>query len=192
MRLEMNETQPTIITKRLVLRPLELADAGDIQRLAGDWDVASTTQNIPHPYPDGAAEQWIESTHSQYQRGAGVAFAITLREGEELIGVISLGIRSQPESAEIGYWVGKPYWNQGYATEAAMAMLDYGFNTLHLNRLYARHMSRNPASGKVMRKIGMQHEGRLRQHEKKWGRLEDMDYYGILKDEFSRKREDEA
>lgn len=188
----MNETQPTIITKRLVLRPLELADAGDIQRLAGDWDVASTTQNIPHPYPDGAAEQWIESTHSQYQRGAGVAFAITLREGEELIGVISLGIRSQPESAEIGYWVGKPYWNQGYATEAAMAMLDYGFNTLHLNRLYARHMSRNPASGKVMRKIGMQHEGRLRQHEKKWGRLEDMDYYGILKDEFSRKREDEA
>lgn len=188
----MNETQPTIVTKRLILRPLEHADAADVQHLAGDWDVASTTQNIPHPYPDGAAEQWIESTHSQYQRGSGVAFAITLRENGELIGVISLSIHSQPESAEIGYWVGKPYWNHGYATEAAMAMLDYGFNTLHLNRLYARHMSRNPASGRVMQKIGMQHEGRLRQHEKKWGKLEDMEYYGILKDEFSEKREDKA
>ncbi len=180
----MNGSQPTITTKRLILRPLDKSDAADVQRLAGEWEIASTTQNIPYPYPDGAAEQWIESTHIQYQRGAGVAFAITLRETGGLIGVISLGIRSHTESGEIGYWIGKPFWNQGYATEAALAVLDYGFSTLNLNRLYARHMSRNPASGRVMQKIGMQHEGRLRQHEKKWGMLEDMDYYGILREEY--------
>jgi [ribosomal protein S5]-alanine N-acetyltransferase len=187
----MAESQPILITQRLILRPLIEADARDIQRLAGDWEVSDTTQTIPYPYPDGAAEQWIESTRIQFQRGAGVAFAITLRDTCELMGVISLGIRSQSESGEIGYWVGKPYWNLGYASEAAMALLDYGFNKLNLSRMYARHLSRNPASGRVMQKIGMQHEGHLRQHEKKWGVLEDVDYYGILRAEYLNKHIEE-
>ena len=78
----------------------------------------------------------------------------------------------------MGYWIGKPYWNQGFGTEAALAILRYAFEQLGLNRVYAAHFRRNPASGRIMQKIGMTYEGRLRQHVKKWGDFEDMEYYG--------------
>ena len=85
--------------------------------------------------------------------------------------------------AELGYWIGKPYWNKCYASEAAKAILRFGFKELNLHRIHAHHLSRNPASGKVLQKIGMQHEGCLRHHIRKWGKFEDMEMYGILIDE---------
>ena len=87
--------------------------------------------------------------------------------------------------AELGYWIGKPYWGQGYCTEAARATLDFGFEQLGLNRIFAHHFARNPASGRVMQKIGMTREGRLRQHVKKWDAFEDLELYGILKDHWA-------
>ena len=92
---------------------------------------------------------------------------------------------SQPHAnAEMGYWIGKPYWNQGYGTEAAGGILQYAFEQLDLNRVYAAHFRRNPASGRIMQKIGMTYEGCLRQHIKKWDSFEDMEYYGILRSEY--------
>jgi RimJ/RimL family protein N-acetyltransferase len=81
----------------------------------------------------------------------------------------------------MGYWIGKPYWNKGFTTEAAQAIINYGFDILELNRIHAHHFSRNVSSGKVLLKIGMQHEGRFRQHVKKWDKFEDIELYGILK-----------
>jgi ribosomal-protein-alanine N-acetyltransferase len=176
---------PVLETERLLLRPFTMADAPEVQRLAGDRDIASTTFYIPHPYEDGMAEEWITAYQKRFDRGEQVRFAITNRKGRHLIGAIDLwAINEQHERAEIGYWIGKPYWNQGYCTEAADAVIKYGFEILRLNRIYATHINRNPASGRVMQKIGMKHEGHLRQHAKKWGNYEDIETYGILRSEY--------
>lgn len=175
--------QPVLETERLVLRPLQLSDAAEVQRLAGDREVASTTRLIPHPYPDGMAEQWISSLEGLYAKGRSCSFAITRRDGT-LMGAIGLSIEPADHHAELGYWVGRPYWNQGYCTEAARAVLAFAFETLKLRRVYAHYMARNPASGRVMEKLGMQREGCLRQHRFKWGEYEDLILCGILQHEF--------
>jgi RimJ/RimL family protein N-acetyltransferase len=90
----------------------------------------------------------------------------------------------QQNHAELGYWIGVPYWGCGYATEAARAMIQYGFDVLKLNRIQASHFANNPQSGRVLRKIGMQHEGCLRQHYLKWGEYVDSKVYGILRSEY--------
>jgi ribosomal-protein-alanine N-acetyltransferase len=177
--------QPTIKTERLILRPYTLNDAPELQRLIGDRDIAATTANIPHPYEDGMAEDWIAKRQESFEKGKTVDFAITHCQEGFLIGGISLNnIDRQSEHAEIGYWIGKSYWGRGYATEAAQAVLRYGFDTLGLNRIHARHFARNPASGRILRKIGMKHEGYRRQHFKKWGKFEDWELYGILRREY--------
>ena len=176
--------RPTLTTARLVLRPLTVADAPDVQRLAGEREVASTTLNIPHPYEPGMAEQWISTHQGAYERGELVNFAIGLRVDNALLGAIGLRIDQQHTHAELGYWLGKPYWNAGYCTEAAHAVVAYGFESLGLHRIHASHMTRNPASGRVMQKIGMRYEGCLRQHVNKWEVFEDLALYGILKSEY--------
>jgi len=175
--------RPTLYTDRLILRPFALADAPDVQRLAGDRDVASTTLRIPHPYEDGAAERWIAGHQEKFDRGELVNFAITVRPAGQLIGCISLTIEREHRAAELGYWIGKPWWGQGYATEAAKAVVQYGFEVLGLNRIYAHHFTRNPSSGRIMQKLGMSYEGRHRQAVLKWGRFEDIETYAILKND---------
>ena len=177
--------RPTIETECLRLRPFNLDDAQELQRLIGERDIASTTLRIPHPYEDGMAEQWIGTHQEAFDKGERVEFAIVHGEQGFLIGGIGLGINKEYESAELGYWIGKPYWNNGYCTEAAQATLRYGFEVLGLNRIHATHMTRNPASGRVIQKIGMKHEGCLRQHIKKWGQFEDFEAYGILRSEYT-------
>jgi [ribosomal protein S5]-alanine N-acetyltransferase len=175
--------RPTLTTPRLLLRPFALGDAPDVQRLAGAREVASTTLNIPHPYAAGMAEQWIATHQESYARGEFVIFAIVLRANQALIGATSLHIHRPHVQAELGYWIGTAYWNHGYCSEAAQAVLRYGFDVLGLHRIHASYMTRNPASGRVMQKIGMTYEGCLRQHVQKWGIFEDIAIYGILRSE---------
>lgn len=175
---------PTITTERLVLRPFALSDAADVQRLAGDRAVADTTLNVPHPYPDGAAERWISDHAERFERREILTLAVTLRDGGTLAGCISLRLHDEHDRAEMGYWMGVPYWNQGYCSEAARAVIAYGFKQMGLNRIYAHHLVRNPASGRVMQKAGMVYEGALRQHIRKNGRYEDIASYGILRREY--------
>lgn len=172
---------PNIETERLLLRPFSLSDAKGVQRLAADRSIADTTLNIPHPYEDGAAEEWISGHQDIFDQGKGATFAITTKADGTLIGAISLMGVIAGHQAELGYWIGKPYWNQGFCTEAAHAVLRYAFKEMDLLRVHACHMSRNESSGRVMQKIGMQHEGRRRQHAKKWDVLEDLELYGILR-----------
>jgi ribosomal-protein-alanine N-acetyltransferase len=174
---------PRIMTARLLLRPFSLADAAEVQRLAGDRDIASTTASIPLPYEDGVAEQWIATHQRRFEQGTGLDLAITHDAEGALVGALGLRFEPEHDRAELGYWIGKPYCVRGYATEAARALVHYGFATLGLHRIYARHFTRNPASGRVLYKIGMQHEGHRRQHEKKWGVYEGEELYGMLKDD---------
>jgi [ribosomal protein S5]-alanine N-acetyltransferase len=172
-------TLPRIETERLLLRPFELADAPDVQRLAGDRAVAAGTLTIPHPYPDGAAEAWIAS----HEGRDAAPFAIERRDDEALLGAVGLDVEPDHSRAELGYWIGKPYWGNGYATEAARAVVRYAFESLHLHRVYAHHFVGNPASGRVLQKIGMAYEGRRRQHTVKWGTRLDSESYAILRDD---------
>lgn len=176
--------RPTLQTDRLLLRPFKLDDAARVQELAGVKEIASTTLNIPHPYEDGMAEAWIETHAEAFEKGESITFAIVLKQENMLIGAIGLAVNPDHDRAELGYWIGKPYWSNGHATEAGRAVLEYGFTKRNLNRIYASHLSRNPASGKVMQKLNMRHEASYRQHVKKWGHYEDLEVYGILRDEF--------
>ena len=178
------KTAPILDTERLILRSLTLEDAADVQRLAGDRDIASTVPGIPHPYEDGMAEEWVRSCFEKFENDKALDFAITLRTDGNLIGVIGLKLDRENEKGEIGYWVGKPYWNRGYCTEAARAVVAYSFEVLKLNRIHAYHFKRNDASGRVMEKIGMHYEGCLRQDKKRWDNFEDLMVYGILKADF--------
>ncbi len=118
--------QDVLTTERLLPRPFRIDDAGDVQRLVGDADVASTTLSVPHPYEDGMAEEWIVSLADQVKQGTNVVYAVVSRDTEELVGAIS----QKHRIGEFGYWVGKPYWEKGYCTEAAGALLTFCFSSL--------------------------------------------------------------
>ena len=179
------KTAPTLHTERLILRSFTLEDAPDVQRSAGDRDVSSTLTSVPYPYEDGMAEEWFRFCHDSFEKGKGVHFAIALITDNHFIGTISLEkLDRKHEKGELGYWLGKLYWNQGYATEAARAVVAYGFEVLKLNRIYAYYYTRNPASARVLEKIGMHTEGHLRQHIKKDGNFEDVVACSILKADF--------
>jgi RimJ/RimL family protein N-acetyltransferase len=171
---------PTLKTERLVLRAFTPRDAPDVQRLAGEWEVARTLLSVPHPYKDGMAEEWISGHRSEFERGEGVNFAVVLREQGKLCGACGLIINPRDANAELGYWIAKPYWGHGYATEAAREVVRYGFEQLWLHRVYAAHFGNNPASGRVLRKLGMTYEGTRREHHRKWGEYEDRLEYGLL------------
>ena len=173
-------------TDRLLLRPFELSDASRVKELAGDRAIADTTLNVPHPYKDGMAEQWISTHQSKFEAGELVNYAITLKSTQELIGAIGLTVNKRFNSSELGYWIGKEYWGQGYCTEASKNMLEYGFKALGFHKIIATHFLRNPASGKVMKKIGMNKEGVFREHVIKWEKHEDIIIYGILKKEWEK------
>ncbi len=179
-------SQPTIRSQRLVLRPFTLKDAPTVQRLAGHRDIADTTLRIPHPYEDGMAEEWISSLQPGFDAGAQATFAIVRRENTGVIGAIGLTIEQDSNVAELGYWIGKPFWNNGYATEATEAILAYGFAELRLSRINAQHLARNPSSGRVMQKAGMTCEGRAPKGAVKWDKHEDLVLYRITRDDWRR------
>ena len=174
------KSQPTLTTERLILRPCVAEDADAIQRLVSDVEIARNTLNIPHPYPEGAAAQWI-AKHAESEE---IVFAIVTRDTNELAGVIGL-VPKEHNRGEIGYWVGVPYWGRGYATEATRAIIRYGFEERGMNRIEAMHFSRNPASGRVMQKAGMEHEGTHRQAIFKWDEYLDAERYAILRREWA-------
>lgn len=173
-----------IQTERLFLRPLTLSDAPDIQLLAGDREVASTTRDIEHPYEDGMAERWINSCLKHGQSGELVHFAITMSTSKAFVGTATLHLDIGKDAAELSYWVGKPFWNQGYASEAATAVVHHGFIDLDLDRVYAAHFTRNPASGQVLQKAKMLYEGSQLGPTVKWGVLENLELYGITRQDF--------
>jgi RimJ/RimL family protein N-acetyltransferase len=162
-----------------------MSDAADVQRLAGDRAIADTTLNVPHPYEDGMAEAWIGTHAREFAERRLVNFAITLAADGSLLGSIGLQLdRETPGAGELGYWVGVPYWNRGYCTEAATAVLDYGFAELELERIHAHHLLRNPASGRVLAKAGMRREGVARQEFRKGERYEDIVLYGMRREDW--------
>ncbi len=167
------------------MRPLEATDAATIQRLAGDAQVARMTAHIPHPYPDGLAETWIAETRADLAKGDDVTLGLEpidralLEHGDSLIGAMRLNICDGGDEAQMGFWIGLPYWGRGLATEAAIAMIAHGFNVLGLDYIWAGHMDENPASGRVLEKAGFTHERAYDCDRPAHGTISDAQRYGI-------------
>jgi RimJ/RimL family protein N-acetyltransferase len=142
-----------IDTERLTLRPFRSADASEFARLAGDWAVASMTSDIPYPFSRRQAFGWLSPMRGE------VRFAIE-REGQ-LIGGAGFYRRSSG-SAELGFWLGRPWWGQGFATEAARIVLRQGLKNPRLPGYSSAHFVDNKASERVLRKLGFEPVGRAR------------------------------
>lgn len=179
----MSDELPVLETERLTLRPYTPADAPSVQRMCGDPAIAATTLAIPHPYPDGAAEQWISTHADGFRQGTEVTLAITLKPNGPVIGSVALSVNKDHRRGELGYMVAKEHWNRGYCTEAVRALMAYGFSVLGLSRIQAMHFPRNAASGRVMQKLGMTREGLLRRYVCNRGVFEDLLMYSILRAE---------
>ncbi|MGI4835935.1 MAG: GNAT family N-acetyltransferase [Janthinobacterium lividum] len=172
------------IALRLLLRPFAAPDAPALVALAGNYEVAKNSLNIPHPYTDEDAQAWLRLTRQHHEQGTAHQFALELRATGEFIGGIGLGLELRHNRAEVGYWLGEPYWGRGLATEALGAVLRFGFEQVGLNKIYATHRAENLASGRVMAKNGMTLEGRLPQHAQRDGQYLDLWQYGLLRRDY--------
>jgi RimJ/RimL family protein N-acetyltransferase len=151
MKLLRRRDPETIETSRLELRPLAVGHAKRIALLAGDFDVARMTARIPHPYTTADARAWLDTLDpSEVVRG--------IFRGRTLVGACGY-TRAANASAEIGYWIGKPYWGRGYATESAAALVAHAFNGAGLARLTCGHLVDNAASARVIAKLGFRRFG---------------------------------
>jgi RimJ/RimL family protein N-acetyltransferase len=164
-------------TARLILREFSQSDISELVPLIGAPEVAATTLRIPHPYEEKHAREFLAGVPKENE----LRLAIRRRSDGRLCGGIGLHPEMQHRRAELGYWIGVPFWGNGYATEAARAVVAYGFEKLNLNRIFASHFKGNDKSGMVLKKVGMLHEGRVRQGVIKAGKFIDLEMYSILR-----------
>lgn len=146
--------RPPLRSDKLILRPLERTDAPVITRLAGDWEVARWTLDIPHPYDTNMARDFIAWAEGELNSQRRFFFAMVARANGALVGVISL-TRNGADEGEIGYWVGRHYQGRGHAREAAAMIIALGFEALALRRVVAACRPDNEPSWRVMEHCGM-------------------------------------
>ncbi len=160
------------------LRPIVESDLDRIVELCQDSIISEMTLNVPYPYTYEHARYFydhivLNTTSKQY--------AICLDDKTELIGVIGINFNQTKDwQAEIGYWMGKDYRNNGYMTQALKLIIQICFEEFNLIRVTATHNLMNLASGKVMLKAGMLYEGTLRANVRKGTEYIDSPYYSII------------
>jgi RimJ/RimL family protein N-acetyltransferase len=140
--------------------------------------------HIPFPYAEEDAIFWMNLAYEGFKEKVRYTFAIAQRETNDFIGAIGLSVDRDHNKAEMGYWVAEPFWNNGIATEAAGALLGFGFEDLELNKIYATHFPHNPASARVMLNNGMIKEGDLVGHYRKGDRYLDVAQYRLTREEY--------
>jgi RimJ/RimL family protein N-acetyltransferase len=172
--------QPTLETARLRLRPYAADDAEALVRELGDKAVADGTLRVPHPYPPERATEFLADLAPRFEAGKAIQWAVTQRADGRLIGGVGLTLARAHRRGELGYWIARDQWGQGIATAAAQAVVAYGFDALGLHRIEAHCYVENPASAAVMRKLGMQYEGRHRGAVWRDGVPRDLERYAIL------------
>ncbi|MGH7049824.1 MAG: GNAT family N-acetyltransferase, partial [Acetobacteraceae bacterium] len=145
-----------LTTERLTLRPFRAGDADEMHRLVNDWSVVRGLARLPYPYPRALANEWIASTGADLAAGRAFHLAITGLDGEReiLVGAVGLRVEAGGQAADLGYWVGRPYWGHGVATEAAGRLSRWALANLPLERLTATAATDNAASAAVLQRIG--------------------------------------
>ena len=172
---------PTLDAPRIRLRAFAAADADALQSHLGDGRIAATTLTIPHPYPPGAAAEFIGRHAASWREGKSVTWAVTELASGRLVGAIGLRLTLAHHRGEVGYWIAVEDWGKGYATEATRRVIAFAFDALSLHRVEAHHFIENPASGRVMERCGMRAEGVVRGAVFRDGAPRDLALYGILR-----------
>jgi RimJ/RimL family protein N-acetyltransferase len=177
--------QPVLETLRLRLCPVERSNASAIQKAAGARKIADTMISIPHPYPAGEAGRYV--ARQQVEREAGRAVTYTIKQKAEglFCGLVEVrNIEREHSQGELSFWLTVEVWGRNYMSEVIQAVVQYVFEGLGLNRLYAYHMLRNHVCKRVLEKNGFKQEGLLRQRVRKWGQFEDVALWAILRQEW--------
>jgi ribosomal-protein-alanine N-acetyltransferase len=174
-------------TARLCLRQFQREDAPEVQRLADDPDVAEGTL-LPHPYHPGIAEAWITRQAAAFAAGREVNFAIERDADGALLGAAGLEVDAPNARAKLGFWIGRAHWGNGYCTEAAGAIVAYGFQWLGLQRICTPRFRWNAASARVLEKLGFWREGCRRDYVPARGRTEIVETHGLLRWEWEAQR----
>ena len=146
--------RPELVTERLSLRWPNDGDSDAIVGIVGDWQVARRLARVPHPYGPAEARFFVEQVVP-----AEWVWAITLRDCDELVGAI--GLTPDADTAELGYWLSPRLWGRGITTEAARVVVSFGFASLGLPYLTSGDFEDNPASGRVLEKLGFIETGRV-------------------------------
>ena len=175
-----NKKNYSIITDRLYLRLFEINDAEIVKEHCNNINIYKTTLYIPYPYTLDDALSWMENHKKNFDEDRSYEFAITHKESGDLLGAISLSNNQKFKNGELAYWIAEKYWGNGYGTEAAQAIIKFAFEEKKLHKVFARYFKSNPASGKIMKKIGMEQEGLLKDQIIKDGKYEDLFYFGII------------
>jgi ribosomal-protein-alanine N-acetyltransferase len=171
-------TSEILTTARLTLRPIRAEHKQAIIPLISEREVARNLLRVPHPYLDHHFDEFLAEMSGS---DTDAVFSIFIQNEDRLCGGIGLHLAPEHNRAELGYWLGLPFWGHGYATEAARAVVEYGFDKLKLNRIFASHFSGNDASGRVLQKLGMKPEGRLIKHVLRLGEYRDVLLYGMVR-----------
>ncbi len=140
-------------TPRLILRAPTMTDMPAFVRLLGDYEVAKNLRAVPHPYNGTLFREFLVQSDQRRRDGTDYNFAVTRAMDGALIGLCAVE-RGAAGTWEFGYWYGRPYWGQGYATEAAWPVLRFAFEDIGAERLAAGWFDDNPASGTVLYKLG--------------------------------------
>jgi [ribosomal protein S5]-alanine N-acetyltransferase len=176
---------PILRTTRLLLRGVRPADGAAIAVGSGDPQVARFLTDVPTPYPVALATNWAMRRMERGALGQGPTLSVaTLAQPEQTIGTVSLRIHRRDGRAELGYWLRVASWGRGYATEATIALISWGFE-MGLSKIYSRVMADNVSSIRVLEKIGMKPEGLLRKHVRRGTELIDVCEFSLLSDEWS-------
>jgi len=149
------QRRPDLVTERLSLRRPDDRDVDAIVSIVGDWDVARRLARVPHPYEAADARFFLDQVVP-----AEWVWAITLRGSDTLVGAVGLTPEEGADTAELGYWLSPAHWGRGITTEAARAVLSFGFEVLGLPVVTSGYFEDNPASGQVLRKLGFVEVGR--------------------------------
>lgn len=144
-------------TERLLLRPPERRDIPALVPLANDYEVAKNLSTLPHPYSDKHGEEFIARVVEQLAAGTDFPFAITRKSDNSYLG--GCGLHLKDGKFEFGYWLGRPFWGLGFATEAALRLVQFAFLELKADSVWAGWYFDNPASGHVLEKIGCRPNG---------------------------------
>jgi RimJ/RimL family protein N-acetyltransferase len=177
------EKAPPLMTQRLCLRPLVEEDVVEIARYLNDFEVANGLTYSPYPYTLDMAKTWLKDVSFAAQQDQSMYWAIVHRESGGFMGTIGFSFYRIHDRAEMHYWLGRPYWNGGYTTEAAKALIPFIFAQQPVQRLEINHFTRNLASRRVIEKCGFFFEGELRAYVKRFERYEDVRFYSLLRNE---------
>jgi len=168
----------------VAIRRIATTDIDDIARLANDMEIARMTATLPHPYTRENAQEWLIALESRPHE-----YVFAVCDGETFMGVVGLTCKPEMGRAELGYWLGRPYWGKGVATAAAGLAIDYGFSKLNLRKVFGFCFGGNIASRRVMEKNGMQPEGCMRQHFVRLGEVHDLLCFGLLREEYLERKQ---